>query len=219
MKRIEQFVDGIVEDLPVNEVEKKEMKEEMTQHLLEHFDELMLQGYSKDEAISTVVASFGSEKTIGKEMKKVLFPYYKFVRFLVSAIAVAILLCVTSHFLTQFYFPQHDSAITVDLFLLMVMICIIFLGGAEMAYEGITQIYHTNRWFNPWSFYLIPALLLTGIVIIEHISNLEQGKHWIYNDLLGLPLYPIFYVVCRQLFTLLFVRKKHRQVTHKTTSI
>ncbi|MER2000539.1 MAG: permease prefix domain 1-containing protein [Lysinibacillus sp.] len=218
MKRIEQFVDVIVADLPVNEHEKNEMKEEMMQHLFEHFDELMLQGYTKEQAISTVVASFGSEKTIGKEMKKVLFQYYKFVRFFVSAIAVAALFCVTSHLLTVFYFPQHDSAITVDLFLLMVMICIIFLGVAELAYEGVTQIYHNNKWINPWSFYLIPALLLTGIVIIEHISNLEQGNHWIYNDLLGLPLYPLFYVVSRQLFTLLFVRRK-RQAAHKTTLI
>lgn len=208
MNRIEKYVDDIVAGLPINDAEQQDVKEEITQHLFEHIDELMIKGYTKDEAISYAIQSFGNETMIQKEMKKVLFPYYKFIRFFASVVAVATLLCITSNLLTKLYFPKNDPAITVELFLVMLMICFVSLGLAEMLYEGIVREYQYKWITNPWSFFLLPAILLEIVLVSHYLLNAGPDEIWIFNDYLFIPLYPIFYVISRQLFTWLFVKKQ-----------
>lgn len=209
MNRMEQYVDDIVTGLPLTAVEQEEMREEMLGHLMEHVDDLMLNGYTKNEAVEMALASFGNGSTIQLEMKKVLFPYYKFVRFGICTFLVTVMLCAVSHFITQYYFPRNDPAITVPLFFVMLMICVVVLGVLELVIEMIEKRERMRWVLNPWVLLFVPALLLQVGLLANTLSDPERTDYWIYNDYLFHPLYVIFYVVCRQLFTWFFVRKSH----------
>lgn len=205
MKRIEQYVDSIVTDLRISKDERQELKEEFMAHLIDDIDDLMIKGYSKEEAISLAMASFGSHTKIHKEMNKVVFPYYKFIRFGWSVIIVAALLCLTSHLVTKMYFPHYDSPITIGGFMFLLMISTFFLGLAELMYDAILQEYRSRWVTNPWSFFLIPAILLEIILYIDYAKNTSPDDLWIWHDSLFIPLYLVYYVVSRQTFTWLFV--------------
>jgi len=215
MKRIEQFVQDIVEGLPLDADEQQDMREELTSHLVDHIDDLMIKGYTKNEAVEQAISSFGKEATIHKEMKKVLFPYYKFVRFFFSVMAVSVLLCVTSHFITKHYFPRHDTAITVGLFFLVFMICTFILGVLELIFEAIEQEY-ASKLVNPWVLFFIPAVILQIVLLVNQLTKPDLTDFWIYEDYVFYPLYVVYYVLSRQLFTWLFVRKKTRRTRVKT---
>ena len=210
MKRVEQYVDHIVSGLRISKDERQELKEEFMAHLIDHIDDLMIKGYSKDEAISLAIASFGHQAKIHKEMNKVLFPYYKFIRFGWSVIIVTALLCLTSYLLTKMYFPQYDSPITIEGFIFLLMICTFFLGLAEIMYDTISQEYHSKWLTNPWSFFLVPAILLEIFLYIDYVKNTSPDDLWIWHDSLFIPLYLVFYVVSRQTFTWLFVKREKK---------
>ena len=143
-------------------------------------------------------------------MKKVLFPYYKFIRFGWSVIIVTALLCLTSYLLTKMYFPQYDSPITIEGFIFLLMICTFFLGLAEIMYDTISQEYHSKWLTNPWSFFLVPAILLEIFLYIDYVKNTSPDDLWIWHDSLFIPLYLVFYVVGRQTFTWLFVKREKK---------
>lgn len=211
MKRMETFVESIVKGVTLNSNEQDELREEMLGHLMEHVDELMLTGYSKDKAIEKAIASFGDGQVIQSEMRKVLFPYYKFVRFGICTFVVAILICCVSHFVTQYYFPRHDPAITVDAFVLLLMICFVVLGGLEVLVDGLAQ--SKRWWLNAWVTLFLPALILQMYFLWEPLTNPNTDPFWIFQDYLFYPLYIIFYVAVREVFTLLFVRKSLKAKT------
>lgn len=205
---MEAFVESIVKGISLDSVEQDELREEMLGHLTEHVHELMLSGYSKDEAIDKALTSFGDRQVIQSKMRKVLFPYYKFVRFSICTFMVTVLLCLVSHFVTQYYFPRHDPAITVDVFVMFFMICLFVLGVLEVVVEMLTQ--SKRWWLNAWVLLFIPALLVQIRLLWEPLTNPSTNAFWIYNDYVYFPLYIIFYMVVRQLFTVLFVRKSLR---------
>ncbi|MEO4054901.1 permease prefix domain 1-containing protein [Solibacillus sp. CAU 1738] len=210
MKRVEQYVDDIVSGLHISKDEQQELKEEFMTHLTDHIDELMIKGYSKEEAISQAMTSFGQQAKIHKEMKKVLFPFYKFIRFGWSVIIVASLLNLTSHFLTQMYFPHYNSSVTIDGFIFFLMVSTFFLGIAEVLYDAILQEYHFKWLTNPWIFFLVPAIFLEIIIYIDFAKNAHPNDLWIWHDDLFIPLYLVYYVVSRQIFTLLFVKREKK---------
>lgn len=64
MKEIEQFVNDVVSGLPIDKEEQEELKEELTIHLMDHMNKLMINGYSKEEAISQAIVSFGNRNPL-----------------------------------------------------------------------------------------------------------------------------------------------------------
>lgn len=211
MKRIESFIESIVKGVSLDSKEQEELREEMLGHLMENVDELMLSGYSKDEAIEKAIASFGDGQVIQSEMRKVLFPYYKFVRYGICTFVVAILICCVSHFVTQYYFPRHDPAITVDAFVLLLMICLVVLGGLEVIVDVLAQ--SKRWWLNAWAILFLPALIVQFYLLWEPLTNPNTSPFWIYDDYIFFPLYIIFYIAVRGIFTLLFVRKSLKAKT------
>lgn len=211
MERMEQFVDEIVKGLPLDAEEQREIREEFVMHLTEHANDLMLAGYPKEEAIEQAIAAFGKESVIQQEMHKVMFPYYKFVRYGFCTVAVTGLLSATSHIMTQYYFPQNDPAITIGVFLAYLALCSIVLGLIELVVEMVEQA-GRHRWFvNPWLLLLLPAVILQVALLVNELNKPDVTNFWIYQDYVFYPLYVIFYVVCRQVFTWLFVRKNVQQ--------
>ena len=96
MKEIEQYVDEITKELP--DEEKEELREEMVGHLEEHLKELLIQGYSEEEAVRLVIDSFGDEGKLNQEFKRSFFPTYKLVRFAWSVVWTVAGLGLLSYF-------------------------------------------------------------------------------------------------------------------------
>jgi hypothetical protein len=90
MRDIKLYVDKITLDLPLSPSEKEDIKLEMISHLEEHVYELLSYGWDEEKAIEFAIQSFGDAKKINKEMKKVVFPFYKVFRALWGAVFMTI---------------------------------------------------------------------------------------------------------------------------------
>ena len=211
MKQIEQYVDDVVSGLPIDKEEQEELKEELTIHLMDHISELMIKGYSKEEAISQAIVSFGKQNSINLEMKKVLFPYYKIFRYVWNVFFVTAMLCVLSYASMEFYNPEFDNTLPVESVVMAFCLVVLFVGVAEVLYEAIIKEYQSKWLTNPWRLFLIPALLIGLVMSIPLVRNPDQYSGWLWIDLYVVPISVIFYLLSRQLFTWLFVQKKRKR--------
>ena len=211
MKQIEQYVNDVVSGLPIDKEEQEELKEELTIHLTDHINELMIKGYSKEEAISQAIASFGKQKSINLEMKKVLFPYYKIIRYVWNVFFVTAMLCVLSYASMEFYYPQNENTLPVESVMMAFCLVVFFVGVAEVMHEAIIKEYQSKWLTNPWRLFLIPALLIGLVMSIPLFQNPDQYSGWLWIDLFVVPISTIFYLISRQLFTWLFVQKDTKQ--------
>lgn len=209
MKNIDRFVDSIVKGLPLDPAEQDDLREELIGHLTEHVNDLLRAGYSKEGAVDIAIMSFGDGQKIQSEMKKELFPYYKLIRYGICTFAVTVMFCALSYFLTQYYFPRHDPSITVDVFFMLFVICVVVLGVLEVVVELLEQESRRKWFLSPWLILALPAVLIQVSLLMNVFMNPERTAFWIYDDYLFFPLYVIFYIVCRQLFTWVFVRKSY----------
>ncbi|WP_408009748.1 permease prefix domain 1-containing protein [Pseudalkalibacillus sp. A8] len=106
MTRINEYVDGIVERLPITAIEKEDLKQELIEHLEEHITELMGEGWGKDDAVAQAIQSFGDKDQLHKEMHKAFFPYHKIVRWLWSTLILTGCLSVIGYCIMEFLFPR-----------------------------------------------------------------------------------------------------------------
>ncbi len=88
MKNLDQYIEVIVEGLPLEE--KEDIREEMIQHLNDHMNELMIKGYSEQESLQIAIKAFGNEKKMNWEMKKAVYPFYKISRFIWNTVFVTL---------------------------------------------------------------------------------------------------------------------------------
>lgn len=211
MKQIEQYVNDVVSGLPIDKEEQEELKEELTIHLTDHMNELMIKGYSKEEAISQAILSFGKQESINLEMKKVLFPYYKIFRYVWNVFFVTAMLCILSYGGMEFYYPEIDNTLPVESVLKAFCLVMLFVGVAEVLYEAIIQEFSFKWLTNPWRLFLIPALLIGLVMSIPLIQNPDEYSGWLWIDLYVVPISVIFYLIGWQLFTWLFVQKKMKR--------
>src|SRR5690606_9655306 len=79
-KKIETYIDQIVSQLSCGEDEKKEIIDEMRDHLTLLKSEYVEQGFSDEEATQKALESFGEQKPLTKGLQESLFPFYKVFR-------------------------------------------------------------------------------------------------------------------------------------------
>ncbi|WP_102262461.1 permease prefix domain 1-containing protein [Mesobacillus jeotgali] len=70
IKQFDDYIKKLVRDLHLEEEEKRELEEEWTQHLYDHFSALQKQGVEKMEAIQTVLEQFGDMQKIQTEVNQ-----------------------------------------------------------------------------------------------------------------------------------------------------
>lgn len=198
MEVVKQYVEKIIANLPIHDDERALMKEEFENHILEHFDELRMVGYSEQQAIQLAIKSFGEAKHIEREMKKVLFPHYKWIRFCAAIIFTTFTLCLSSHFITKWAEPRNDSPISTDVVLTLLFICTVVFGIWELLYNEAKKAYKT-KWLNVATIFIVPTFVYEMIVFWQFRPNTLED--WLLHDELLIPLYVIFYVVGRQLYT------------------
>ncbi|MBO9128535.1 VanZ family protein [Bacillus sp. 165] len=79
-KTIETYLNQMVNELNCDEKEKKEIAEEMNDHLNLLKNEYIEQGFTDEEAIQKALKSFGELRKISNGYQESLYPYYKLFR-------------------------------------------------------------------------------------------------------------------------------------------
>jgi hypothetical protein len=207
LKKLEQYVEEITSDLPDDE--KKELREEIFGHLHDHLNELIIKGYSEEEAVRQAIESFGNQFQLNRELKRAVFPFYKPIRFAWSVIFVTGFLCSLSYFTMEYYQPKFDNSLPLFSVLMGMLLVTVTAGVGEVMYEGFASQHKKKWWLNPWVFFLVPALLLGAILTPLLFHPPEQYPYGWWLDVYVFPIGAFVYVVSRQLFTFLFVRNKN----------
>jgi hypothetical protein len=207
---VDRYLKGIVSNLPLDEDEKEELREEMHTHLTEHINELMVQGYTEDEAVLHAIKAFGNERQLNWEMKKVIFPFYKIVRYIWNVIAVTAFLCVVSYFAMKYYHPGSENALDSYTVITGLILVAVIAGVAEIMYEAVAVEYKSKWLTNPILFFMGPALFIGVLMSFSHIGNPEQYKQGLWLDLYAIPIGALAHLISRQLFTLVFVRNRKK---------
>lgn len=70
IKQFDDYIKGLVQDLHLEDEEKRELEEEWTQHLYDHYSSLQKQGLEKSEAIRRVLEQFGDMQMIQAEVNE-----------------------------------------------------------------------------------------------------------------------------------------------------
>ncbi|MFJ5770083.1 VanZ family protein [Psychrobacillus sp. NPDC093180] len=76
-KKFESYIEQIVKDLDCDKAEKKEIAEEISDHLKLLKKEYLEQGFAEEKAINKALESFGDEKQLRNGYKESISPYYK----------------------------------------------------------------------------------------------------------------------------------------------
>ncbi|MBH0160373.1 permease prefix domain 1-containing protein [Fictibacillus sp. 26RED30] len=205
MKNLDQYIDVIVEGLPLEE--KEDIREEMIQHLNDHMNELMIKGYSEQESLQIAIKAFGNEKKMNWEMKIAVYPFYKISRFLWNTVFVTLVFCVLSYMIMEHYNPGADNTAPLSSVLEGFFIIFFIAGMAELIYEAIQLSSVKMKYImNPWVFFFTPSIFIGGIMFLAYFQNPEQYQNGIWVDLLVVPIGAFCYVIARQIFNQLFKR-------------
>src|SRR5690606_2868076 len=198
MEVVKQYVEKIAGNLPINDDERALMKEEIEHHILEHIDELRMVGYSEQQAIQHALQSFGEWHHIETEMKHVFVPHYKWIRFCAAIVFTISTLCISAHFISKWLEPRNASPISIGVIVMLLFICTFVFGAWELLYNEAKKAYKT-KWLNVTTIFIVPTLLYELIVYFQFQPDTLED--WLLHDELLIPLYVIFYVVGRQLYT------------------
>ncbi|QFF99003.1 VanZ family protein [Psychrobacillus glaciei] len=76
-KKFESYIDQIVKDLDCDKEEKKEISEEISDHLKLLKQDYIEQGFTDEKAINKALECFGDEKQLRQGYKESISPYYK----------------------------------------------------------------------------------------------------------------------------------------------
>ncbi|MCM3767616.1 permease prefix domain 1-containing protein [Neobacillus niacini] len=216
MKKLEQYIEKIVADLPMSDEERSDFQEELSIHLEEHVRELMIKGVPEDDAIRQAIKAFGHVDKINWEMKKAIFPFYKIVRFLWNVVFVTAFLCLISYSIMEFYHPEFSNTLPLESVLGGFFIVFFIAGAIEAIYEALMDQYRWRWLSNPWVVFLPPALMIAGIQTLTLIKNPDQYQEGFWIDLYAIPLATVLYLIARQLFTFIFPRQKQHLNRKKT---
>ncbi|WP_416728794.1 permease prefix domain 1-containing protein [Fictibacillus sp. JL2B1089] len=205
MKDVDRYIDVIVAGLPLEE--KEDIREELTQHINAHMNELLIKGYSETEALQIALKAFGNEKKMNWEMKKAVYPFYKITRFLWNTIFVTFVFCFLSYFIMEYYYPEANNSAPVTSVLGGFFIIVFIAGMAEMVYEAIQLSSVKMKYItNPWIFFFTPSIFIGSIMFLAYFQQPENYQNGLWVDLLVVPIGAFFYVIARQIFNQLFKR-------------
>ncbi|MBT2645058.1 hypothetical protein J7I80_22820 [Bacillus sp. ISL-41] len=70
IKQFDDYIKRLIQDLQLEDEEKRELEEELTQHLYDHYSSLQKQGLEKTEAVQTVLEQFGDIQMIQTEVNQ-----------------------------------------------------------------------------------------------------------------------------------------------------
>ncbi|WP_459980261.1 permease prefix domain 1-containing protein, partial [Paenibacillus sp. YK5] len=76
-KKIETYIDKIVSELNCGEEQKREIIDEMRDHLYLLKNEYIEQGFTNEEATQKALENFGEQKQLINGLQESLFPFYK----------------------------------------------------------------------------------------------------------------------------------------------
>ena len=212
-KKIEHYIESILLDLPLEEDEKAEMKEELSAHLNEHIHELMIKGYSEDEAMYLAIKAFGNEQKINWELNKACFPYYKIVRYLCNVLVVTAFLCLLSYSIMEFYHPTFENSLPLYSVTMGMFLVALIAGVAEVMYEAVNEMFKWKWLKNPWLFFFLPSLVMGIFTTFSLLKHPEQYEDGLWVDLYVIPIGALMYLISREFFTIIFVKKKTRKTT------
>ncbi|WP_409296812.1 permease prefix domain 1-containing protein [Peribacillus sp. SCS-26] len=207
-REIESYLDAVVSGLNMSEDEKTEFREELSVHLEDHISELLVKGFSEEEAVRTALSSFGNEKKLNRELKKTLFPFYKLIRYAWCVALVTGFLCLLSYSAMEYYEPRNDNSLPAESVITGMFIIAILSGIAEVLFEALQAEYKSKWLTNPLSFFLIPAFLIGCLTSISLVQEPEKYQDGLWLDLYAIPLGAIAHLTGRQLFSLVFMRRK-----------
>ncbi|MFA9466834.1 MAG: signal peptidase I [Velocimicrobium sp.] len=80
MDRFREYIDAVLKGICISKKRKQEMQDELYDHLNMLKDELIQEGYSKEEAESIAIKRFGDTTSIQKELRHVLTPFREWSR-------------------------------------------------------------------------------------------------------------------------------------------
>lgn len=213
MTEIERYVESVLSDLPLEDDEKADLKEELSAHLNEHIHELMIKGYSEDDAVSQAIQAFGNGQKINREINKAIFPYYKIVRYLWNVVVVTAFLSLLSYSVMELYHPEFENDLPLYSVGMGMFLVALLAGAAEVIYEAVSDMFKWKWLKNPWLFFFSPSLVIgifTSFSLLEHPEQYQDG---LWLDLYVIPISSLVYLISRELFTVIFVKKKTSRTT------
>jgi len=93
MSQFDRYIDEIVKDIDCSEIDKKELKEELSEHLNLLKKEYIDQGFSEEEAFKMAVSNFGNPSEIGHDLSKAMtggFNMMKIFRFIIPSVLLMV---------------------------------------------------------------------------------------------------------------------------------
>jgi hypothetical protein len=137
-----------------------------------------------------------------------MFPYYKIVRYVWNVIFVTTSLSLLSYSAMEFYNPQFNNWPPLESVLSGMFLVAVGFGVAEILYEAVISEYKSKWLTNPWSFFLILSLFLGIFMSFSLLKNPDHYQNGLWLDVYVIPISVIVYLLGRQLFSHLFLRKK-----------
>lgn len=214
MNRIHSYISKITSELPISMIEREELEFEMFTHMEDHVNELVSNGWTQERAIEYVIESFGDEFSLNKEMKTILFPFYKFVRFFIVAILLTASMFILSFGIMKYYTPEMTMAYGTNEIVGYTLLVFLVAGVAEVLYEAIHNQFKIKWLENPWVFFLSVGILMTIPGVFSMMEEPPVRESWERIDYFSILIGTIIYLFYRQIFTSLvpMVIKKRQTV-------
>ncbi|WP_153731664.1 permease prefix domain 1-containing protein [Sporosarcina obsidiansis] len=170
-----RFVNGVIGQTDSNEEERKDLSEELLSHLQCSYEDLQLEGYSKEEAMKMSMENFGDEKEIGRQLQQAMYPYR---REMMLILASASLLFAYSVYLLQL-FTRGDAHI--------IWLVLAVLVGASLLIVTLhpIQSLHRRLWMN--------GLLISHIFVFIFGTLLATDLDRPYSS--GMTFFSLFVVL------------------------
>lgn len=169
----ERFVSQVVRQTDVNPEEYEDLSEELLSHLQCSFEDLRIQGFSKEEAEKMAMMNFGDKKEVGKQLQQAMYPYR---REMMLVLAGASLLYAYSVYLLQL-FTRSDAHI--------IWLVLAVLVSSTILTVTLRPVESLNRrlWMN--------VLLIGHIAVFTAGSMLAGGLEMRYSVILTIFSYLI----------------------------
>jgi undecaprenyl pyrophosphate phosphatase UppP len=136
-------------------------------------------------------------------------PYHKLFRYLWNIVIVTVSFCILSYSVMEYYHPEFDNSLPAYSVIMMFFLVGLVSGVAEILYEAVDDMFRLKWLKNPWLFFFVPALIIGGFQSLSLYKNPDQYLDGLWIDLFVFPIGAFVYLISREFFTLIFMKRKH----------
>ncbi|GAB6150432.1 permease prefix domain 1-containing protein [Clostridium novyi] len=192
MREFDKFIDDFLDTSGINDFDKKDLKDEIKDHLMLLKLDYINKGYSENEAIKLSIKDFGEDNSIGKEVRKNLYFKNKVLMFSkkdkFKCIIYMFLFYFLFIFLSETVFEINHRTILFNILLGVIPIL------AGVIYINIKMIINKNKVYNLkcilMIYFVIEKVIMSCFGLIsgyilkgELIGNIQLKSSYMFNNI------------------------------------